>query len=93
MADLLEELAALEHERWMHWSQHVAANEDIPASLRGRWQENWRPYDVLEDDVQESDRKWARRALALLQERLEDVDGVSARLEDDQLQIRVCERV
>ena len=68
MTELLEELAALEHRQWMHWSQHVAENNDIPDDLREKWEQNWVPYDELDDETKESDRKWARKALKTIGE-------------------------
>lgn len=60
---LLERLAEKEHDQWMHWSKYVADNHDIPDSLREKWEENWRPYSDLSDELKEKDRKWARKAL------------------------------
>lgn len=61
MTQLLEELADLEHQQWMHWSQYVAENHDIPDGLQEKWEENWRPYQDLSEELKEKDRKWARK--------------------------------
>ena len=71
-AGLVERLAALEHRQWMHWSQHVAENHDIPNGLREKWESNWRPYDELPEATKESDRKWARQAAEIARDELTD---------------------
>jgi hypothetical protein len=67
-AILLEELADLEHQQWMHWSQYIAENYDIPDELREKWQENWEPYSKLSEEMKEKDRKWARKALKIMED-------------------------
>ena len=67
-SDYLEALAALEHRQWMHWTRHVAATHDIPATHREKWEANWMPYSALDDDTKEMDRRWAREALAIITE-------------------------
>jgi hypothetical protein len=62
---LLEQLAELEHEQWVAWSQAVAP--DVPEDRRRRWQACWVPYRDLPEDVKELDRIWARKVLDLLQ--------------------------
>ena len=65
--ELVEELATLEHEQWMHWSQAVAAK--VPAVTRERWRQCWVNYAELPDEMKEFDRTWARKVAALLRER------------------------
>lgn len=65
--ELVEELAALEHRQWMHWSKAVAENNDIPDDLEAKWRENWMPYEELDDDLKEHDRKWARKVVEILE--------------------------
>ena len=67
--ELREELADLEHRQWIHWSQHAANNDDFPQHLREKWEANWKPYDELDDDIQEMDRRWARKVIEILEER------------------------
>ncbi len=62
--DLLERLAALEHEQWVLWSQAVAA--EVSEERRRRWQALWVPYAELPEEVKEQDRVWARKVLDLL---------------------------
>ncbi len=63
--NVIEELADLEHRQWMHWSKYLAENHDIPEGLEEKWEENWRPYEELSDELKEKDRKWARKALKI----------------------------
>jgi hypothetical protein len=65
--DLVEALAEIEHEQWMHWSQAVAV--DVADATRVKWQ-RWRvDYSKLTDDLKEADRVWARRVVTLLRQR------------------------
>jgi hypothetical protein len=66
---LIEELADLEHRQWMHWSKYVAENHDIPEELEDKWRKSWRPYSELSEEQKDKDRKWARKALYIVQER------------------------
>jgi len=63
--DLVESLARLEHEQWMHWSQAVAG--DVPEATRAKWSNSWRDYAELNEVMKEADRVWARKVIALLQ--------------------------
>lgn len=65
--ELVEALAALEHEQWMHWSQAAAAN--VPAATREKWQRCWVDYAELPESVKEADRVWARKVIDVLRER------------------------
>lgn len=70
--ELLEELAAVEHDRWSHWQRYMhdkgQATEDggllIPAELVGRWSAQMNtPYAELSEQEKESDRDQVRRYL------------------------------
>lgn len=65
---LLEELAALEHRQWVYWTQELTKREDLPDHLIERWEENWVPYDELDEGTKDHDRKWAQRAHAIFRE-------------------------
>ena len=65
--DLIEALAAIEHEQWMHWSQAAAA--DVTGATRAKWQRSWTNYAALPDDLKEADRVWARKVVTLLRQR------------------------
>jgi len=70
--ELIETLAAVEHERWSHWQRHVhsqcSPNPDgsltIPAELVARWTDQLStPYAELSEQEKESDREQVRRYL------------------------------
>lgn len=72
---LVDRLAAVEHERWAHWQEHLHAQcttmDDgsllIPAELVARWSTQIATsYDDLSDAEQESDRQQVRRYLPLI---------------------------
>jgi hypothetical protein len=72
---LLEQLSAIEHERWAHWQQYVHAqcarstdgSLTIPAELVERWDAQIAtPYEQLSDLEKESDREQVRRYLPVL---------------------------
>jgi hypothetical protein len=73
--DLVERLAALEHERWSHWQQYLHSKcvpqPDgsllIPADLVSRWQTQMaKKYNELSEDEKESDREQVRKYLPLI---------------------------
>ncbi len=67
-AQLREQLADLEHQQWMAWTQHLAATETLTTARLARWQAQWQPYPALSDAAKEKDRVFADRVLALLEE-------------------------
>ena len=62
--DVIERLAALEHEQWMAWSQAVA--DEVSPERRMRWRAYWVPYDELDEEAKEKDRKWARKVIEVI---------------------------
>lgn len=76
---LVEELAAVEHERWAHWQRYLHSKcmrqPDgsllIPAELASRWQEQMTTdYAELGDEQKQSDRDQVLRYLPLIKARL-----------------------
>jgi len=79
-AELIEQLAELEHEQWMKWSEALANEivaylnwlpEDLAIELSerlARWHSMWVPYDMLTEKQKEQDRVWARKVVAKLTE-------------------------
>jgi hypothetical protein len=65
--DLIEALARIEHEQWMHWSQAVAA--DVSNATCSKWRRSWVAYDELTEELKEADRVWARKVVNLLRQR------------------------
>ena len=56
--EMIEQLAALEHQQWLAWA--------IPTYQRGggkvEWMDLFVPYEKLSEDEKEKDRVWARQA-------------------------------
>lgn len=63
---LLEELAELEHVKWMEWARHQLSEETISTIRVQRWARLFVPYDELSDGEKEKDRILARRVLKKL---------------------------
>jgi hypothetical protein len=74
-AALLEELAAIEHQRWAHWQKFVHSKGQrqpdgsilLPADLVNRWEHQVNTsYSDLTNEEQESDREQVRKYFPLL---------------------------
>ncbi|MGV9976141.1 hypothetical protein [Micromonospora wenchangensis] len=74
-AQVIEQLAAVEHERWSHWqrylhSQCTPADDGsliIPAALVARWTEQMSTaYADLTEAEKESDREQVRKYLPVI---------------------------
>ncbi len=72
---LLEELAAVEHERWSHWQRYLHEQCEpgsdgsliIPANQARRWSTQMNtPYHQLSREERESDREQVRRYLPII---------------------------
>lgn len=77
MTALIEQLAAIEHERWADWQRYLHSrctrNEDgsltIPAASVQHWERQIAtPYSDLTEREKESDREQVRRYLHLVKE-------------------------
>ncbi|MGB3045794.1 MAG: hypothetical protein WBB98_21665 [Xanthobacteraceae bacterium] len=75
-ASLLEELAALEHQRWAHWQKYVHDSGQrqpdgsilLPADIVSRWEQQINtPYADLSNEEKDSDREQVRKYLPLLE--------------------------
>nr|QCL10612.1 hypothetical protein pC6.5d_719 [Rhizobium rhizogenes] len=75
--NLIEALAAQEHERWAHWQRHMHAQGRkrhdgallIPAELVSRWERQFdTPYALLSDAEKQSDRDQVMKYFPLIQE-------------------------
>lgn len=65
--DLIERLAELEHEQWMHWAGTLLASEPgLSPATKERWRSCMVPYGQLPEAEKDSDRRWAGRILHLL---------------------------
>lgn len=75
LGGLIEELAAVEHERWSHWQRYLHSKcvrqPDgsllLPADLVARWEKQVdTKYADLDDQERESDREQVRKYLPLI---------------------------
>lgn len=73
--ELIEKLAAIEHERWAHWQSYLHSkclkNDNgsltIPAELVERWNKQIETgYEELTEDEKESDREQVQKYFYLL---------------------------
>ncbi|MCW1410761.1 MULTISPECIES: hypothetical protein [Rhizobium] len=78
---LLDELAAIEHDRWAHWQRYVHDKSQkqsdgsllIPAELVARWEKQIEtPFALLSDKEKDSDRKQVQKYLPLLKAALRE---------------------
>lgn len=67
MEDVIERLASLIHDQWMSWSKTIAEEENISPERLHRWAYYWRPYEELNEESKEADRKWARKFIGAIQ--------------------------
>lgn len=64
--ELLEKLADLEHQQWAHWTQYMLNN--LTEENIARWRRQIEtPYNNLSEKEKESDRKWAKKVLSLIE--------------------------
>lgn len=72
---LIDELAAIEHERWSHWQRYMHSKGVrqadgslvLPAELVERWERQAATgYGNLTDEEQESDREQVKRYLPII---------------------------
>jgi hypothetical protein len=64
--NLVERLAAMEHEQWAHWTRYMLDNL-TPENI-ARWKRQIEtPYQELSEREKESDRVWARKVLVAIE--------------------------
>jgi hypothetical protein len=73
--DLVEKLAELEHDQWIHYSKDVADRIKNACSLEQllketiqKWQDKWIDYCLLSEEDKNKDKVWAIKVLELLKE-------------------------
>lgn len=75
IAELIEALANIEHERWAHWQRYLHSSAtaradgslQLPAGLVARWERQIATkYSNLSDREKESDREQVRKYLAIV---------------------------
>jgi hypothetical protein len=65
---LLEAIAAIEHEQWCAWAYAVMREENLSQDRIDRWNRLLiTPYDQLTEQEKEQDREWARKVRALIE--------------------------
>jgi hypothetical protein len=83
---LIEQLAAVEHERWSQWQRHVHSKCTrqpdgsllLPAEFVARWEKQIAmKYSELDDTDKERDREQVRRYLPLIASALADQDRLT----------------
>lgn len=68
---LIEELAELEHIKWMEWARYLLMEEPISTNRVQRWARNMTDYKDLSELEKEKDRVLARRVIKVLKEKVE----------------------
>ena len=72
--ELIEKLAALEHEQWSHWMHYLLSfvTPEIRKSFGDnliRWERQMMTsYGHLSEKEKESDRVWARKVIKILED-------------------------
>jgi hypothetical protein len=65
--EIIEKLAALEHEQWVHWTKYML--ENMTDENVERWNRQIEtPYSYLSEKEKESDRVWAEKVYVVLEE-------------------------
>lgn len=66
--ELLEELAALEHEQWRKWAYAILDEERISEPRAKRWLKILQAagYKNLTEEQKYQDREWAERVLSII---------------------------
>ena len=62
--ELIEALAALEHEQWMEWSKELAVHSIWAKLILFRRKKLWVPYEELAEDVKQQNRFWVAVVLS-----------------------------
>jgi len=74
---LIEELAELEHIKWMEWARYLLMEEPISTNRVQRWARNMTDYKDLSEMEKEKDRVLARRVIKTLKEKVEQYQRAS----------------
>lgn len=67
---ILEDLAALEHDQWVHWAKDIAETEDITPERVEKWKKLFVPYNELSEDDKDKDREWVVKVLKIIAKNL-----------------------
>ncbi|MEE7493093.1 hypothetical protein [Methylobacterium oryzae] len=83
LGGLVEELAAIEHERWAHWQRYMHGKAEkqadgslvLPAHLVDQWERQIEtPYAELSDAEKDSDREQVQKYLPTIVRFISDRD-------------------
>lgn len=66
--EIIESLADLEHEQWMHWAKAVIKEGFVPEAKVKQWEKLFIPYKQLTEEAKEHDRYFARKVYERLAE-------------------------
>jgi hypothetical protein len=80
---LLEALSDLEHQQWIKWAKSIIDSELISEARKQRWLTMMIDYKDLPDNIQEYDREWARKVMALYTHPPKQWQGLSDEEIDD----------
>lgn len=61
---LVEYIAELEHQQWIYWAK--ANMRFVSETKQKMWEENFKSYNELPEDIKEKDRFHARKMIMLL---------------------------
>lgn len=68
MSDVLEQLAELEHNKWVRWARHILSEEEISTQRVQRWARLFVPYNELSEQEKEKDRVLAKEVLRIVED-------------------------
>lgn len=61
---LLDKLAEIEHEQWLHWANAVKG--EVTPERAKRWGSYMVPYSELSEKAKDMDRLWATKVIACI---------------------------
>lgn len=78
--EILDSIADIEHQQWIHWSKSLAHRmeiwcnqdwakltfEDSVKVQIDKWKKLWKPYKELSREQKEQDREWAEKVIPLV---------------------------
>ncbi len=66
-------VAKFMHDVWCEWSKTIAKEEQLSPDRMKRWKSQWIPFDQLDKETQEKDRKYADRLLEVLKRYFKEI--------------------
>lgn len=72
--EFLEILASIEHDQWMDWAKSLMKGEELSKDRIERWEDFMVAYDKLDDSDKKPDRKYARKVLSAIKNKLKTED-------------------